>query len=619
MGGIMIRNIKKIIDKLHAKDPSVRRKAAEDLGEGDERGIYPLIKALSDENSGVQDAAMRALISYGGEIVAYMALPLLRENSYLRNTGLIILRQLGAVSVPLLYPLLKDKDDDVRKFAIDLLSEIQTEVDPSQIVPSLEDPNANVRAAAAKALGDLGYHDAVLQLVKCLSDEEWVCFYALQSLGELKADEAISAIASLLESPSLVVRFSAIETMGRLGSSSALSALMSYLPKSDEDEKLAIVKSIIQIGATPDMKELTEHIINLFQDGDWDDKGIALQGFSALKCTQAIPLLVEAAGLLDPFSPDSEEKTDLLKRAILSIDGEDELLGMLDSPDLKYRGKSFVIDLLGELKSKKAAGRLSVYLKDVSRDLRRVSAEALGEIGEQASVEELMEASQSDADAHVRRSAIEALGTIGSRDAYAVLKGLLEVEKYPDLLEKIVESLMKIDLDAFLGDISVYSSTVRQIIARSASDIKTLFSLSEDADPKVIISAINGLGRIGSEEAVNKVISFLRHEDPEIRKASVVSLGDARWCSGELFQALSDEDPWVRFYAVKSVASACESELVIEKIREMLNDRYVPVIMASIDAIREIGGREAFEALTVHEEHENSDVREKVREVLETL
>ncbi len=615
----MIRNIKKIIDKLHAKDPSVRRKAAEDLAEGDERGIYPLIKALSDENTGVQDAAMRALIAYGGEIVAYMALPLLRENSYLRNTGLIILRQLGAVSVPLLYPLLKDKDDDMRKFSIDLLSEIQTEVDPSLIVPSLEDPNANVRAAAAKALGDLGYRAAAPQLVKCLGNEEWVCFYALQSLGELKADEAIPAIASLLESQSLVVRFSAIETMGRLGSSSALSALMSYLPKSDEDEKLAVVKSIIQIGATPDMEELTEHIINLFQEGDWDDKGIALHGFSALKCTRAIPLLVETAGHLDPFSPDSEEKTELLKRAILSIDGEDELLGMLDSPDLKYRGKSFVIDLLGELKSKKAAGRLSVYLKDVSRDLRRVSAEALGEIGEQASVEELMEASQSDADAHVRRSAIEALGTIGSRDAYAVLKGLLEVERYPDLLEKIVESLMKIDSDAFLGDISGYSSAIRQIIARSASDIRTLFGLSGDADPKVKISAINGLGRIGSEEAVSKVISFLRHEDPEIRKASVVSLGDARWCSGELFQALSDEDPWVRFYAVKSVASACESDMVIEKIREMLNDGYVPVIMAAIDVIREIGGREAFEALAPHEEHENPDVREKVKEVLETL
>ena len=505
----MIRNIKKVIEKLSAGEPSVRRKAAEDLAEGDERGIYPLIKALSDENTGVQDAAMRSLIAFGGEIVAYMVLPLLRESSYLRNTGLIILKQLGAVSVSLLYPLLKDKDHDVRKFAIDLLSEIRTDVDASQIVRSLEDENANVRAAAAKALGDLGHRNAIPQLIERLNDEEWVCFYALQSLGDLKSQEAAAAISALLASPSEVVRFSAIETMGRLGSPAALPALMAYLPTASDDEELVVVKSVIQIGATPDMTELTGHIVNLFLKGDWEDKGIALEGFSALKCREAVALLVETAGHLDPFNPDSDEKTALLKRAILTIDGEEELLKMLDSPDLKYRGKSFVINILGEMKSKKAAGRLSGYLKDVSRDLRRVSAEALGEIGEASAVEELMEASQSDADAHVRRSAIEALGTIGSKEAYKVLKGLLEVERYPDLLEKIVESLMKIDREALLADITGYNSTIRQIIARSAGDFETLFTLTEDSDSRVKISAINGLGRIGSPEAIGRIITFL--------------------------------------------------------------------------------------------------------------
>jgi len=67
------------------------------------------------------------------------------------------------------------------------------------------------------------------------------------------------------------------------------------------------------------------------------------------------------------------------------------------------------------------------------------------------------------------------------------------------------------------------------------------------------------------------------------------------------FKALSDEDPWVRFFAVKSVAAACESDMSSKRSREMLNDRYVPVIMAAIDIIREIGGREAFESLSPHE------------------
>src|SRR5271157_187624 len=127
----MAKNIKKLIQKLKDKDASVRKRIIGELASGDERAVYPLLKALSDENVGVQDAAMRSLIAIGGEVTAYMVLPLLRENTYLRNTALIILTKLGSVSVPFLYPLLKDKDDDVRKFSIDLLADIGEGIAPA--------------------------------------------------------------------------------------------------------------------------------------------------------------------------------------------------------------------------------------------------------------------------------------------------------------------------------------------------------------------------------------------------------------------------------------------------------------------------------------------------------
>jgi HEAT repeat protein len=620
MGGIvMIRNINRLIIKLQSPDPSVRRQAADGLSEGDARGIYPLIKALSDENTGVQDAAMRALIAIGGETVAYMALPLLREGSYLRNTGLIILRQLGAVSVPLLYPLLKDKDHDIRKFAIDLLSEIQTSADASQIVPMLEDENANVRAAAAKALGDLRYRESIPHLTRRLIDEEWVLFYALQSLGELGATEAIPAIASLLSSSSEAVRFSAIETIGKLGSAAALPALVAYLPKATEDEKLSVVKSIVQIGVTPDMTDLPEHILKLFEMGDWEEKMIAMQGIAQLKTVKALQMLVETAGSLDPDDPDTDERLWNLKRCILAIDAEDELINLLESSDLKFRGKCFVIGILGEMKSRKAAGSLAIYLNDVSRDLRRASAEALGQIGVSDSVEELMEASEKDADAHVRKSAIEALGLIGSKEAYTVLKRLLIVEKYNDIIEKVVESLIMIDPDSFFSDMSGYGSNIRQSIARAVHEIGILKSLASDPDPGVVAEAIGGLGRLRSEEAVESIVPLLGNQNADVRKAAVMALGDAGICLPDLLNSLEDSDPGVRFYAVKAVVSCLPGEEAIERIKSLVNDDYIPVAMAVIDAIREIGGKEAFEALIQHEEHPNPDVREKISEALATL
>ena len=88
------------IQKLNDQDPSTRRSAAEELAGGDERAIYPLIRALSDKSAGVQEASMRSLIAIGGEVVGYMVLPLLREDAYLRNTALTILTELGEVAVP---------------------------------------------------------------------------------------------------------------------------------------------------------------------------------------------------------------------------------------------------------------------------------------------------------------------------------------------------------------------------------------------------------------------------------------------------------------------------------------------------------------------------------------
>jgi HEAT repeat protein len=615
----MTRNIKILVCKLSDKDPSVRRRAAEDLAEGDERAIYPLIKALSDENAGVQDAAMRSIIAIGGETAAYMVLPLLREGSYLRNTALIILTAIGEVSVPLLYPLLKDKDDDIRKFAIDIMGEIKKGVEPSMIMPLLKDPNANVRAAAAKSLGLLGYRDSIPELIKALKDEEWVCFSALDALGELKAEDAVRDIASLLANSSEAVCFAAIEALGKLGSDRAVDALIGYLPKASGDERNAIIKSLIQIGITPEMFDISEHLITMLKEGDWEEKEIALKGLSAINNRDAVPVIIDIAGSLAPSLPDSDEKISMLLGAISSINSEDELLKLLDSQDIKYRGKSLAIEMLGKIRSKQAVSRLVDYLSNISRDMRMSSAEALGEIGENSAIMPLLEASQKDSDAHVRKSAIEAIGNIHSKEAFKPLMGLLTTEKYYDVVEKIVEALIKIDADGFLADISKYSDNVREIIAKTVYDKDILFGLADDPNKKVKIAAIYGLGRAATDEATARLINFLRDRDSDIRKAAVVAIGETHYCPPELFNTLQDDDPWVRFYAIKVIVFSCDKEKAIDMISTMLQDEFIPVVMSAIDAIREIGGGEAYEALAQHKEHRNPDVRDKIKEAMSLL
>ena len=606
------------IQKLNDQDPSTRRSAAEELAGGDERAIYPLIRALSDKSAGVQEASMRSLIAIGGEVVGYMVLPLLREDAYLRNTALTILTELGEVAVPLIYPLLKDRDADIRKFAIDLLVGIKEGVDASRIVPCLKDPNANVRTAAAKASGILEYREAIPALIEALRDEEWVCFSALEALGELKAVEAIESILQLISSPLEAVRFAAIETLGKFGPGNTTipSPLLAHLPATSGDEKNAVIKSLIQIGITPEMSGLSTPLITMLKEGEWEEKEIALKGISLLHCKEAVPIIVDIGGSLDPLSPESEERISFLKDAIRALDSEEYLLKLLSATDVKYRGKSFAIELLGEIRSKKAVPCLVGYLHNVSRDLRRTSAESLGEIGECEASKPLIQAAQHDEDAHVRRAAVKSLGNIQAKEAFLALIELLGVEKYYDIKEKIVEALIKIDAEAFLADILRFEDNVRELIAKSVSDADILLMLADDPQKKVKLAAIYGLGRGGTEGAVSKLIPFLKDSDPDIRKAAVVGLGEAKYAAPELFAALQDDDPWVRFYAVKSIAFSCAGEEAFELIRNMLSDEFIPVVMSVVEAMKEIGGKEAYEALAVHVEHPNADVREKILEVL---
>jgi HEAT repeat protein len=474
--------LSKLIEDLQHPDSSKRRAAAEALADADERAIYPLIKALRDENSGVQDAAMRSLMAIGGEIVAYMAVPLLREESLLRNTALLILRSLGCAAVPLLYPLLKDKDDDVRKFSLDLLGEIVEDVSPEKVVPLLCDPNPNARAAAAKTLGSLMYREAAPELIEALKDEEWVCFSVLEALGRLNDERAIVPITGLLSSESGTLRYAAIETLGVMGSPLSSNALLAHMTKAEGFEKIAVVKSLVSIGLTPSMfeylssgtkvsiPEIADILIDMFKNSEWDDRLIALRGLVALKDEKAISTIIDLAGMLDPSEPESEERLFIIKDALQNFGCSNVFIDILNDPAIKFRGKVITIDIVGKIKFKKAVPQLIKLIESNLRDVRRAGIRALGEIAASGEAPEDGENINSslltavdDYDSHVRKAAITALGDIGERSAYGPIMDLLKVEKYQDVIEEAVRSLMNIDFALFLSNIDKLDDRVREI------------------------------------------------------------------------------------------------------------------------------------------------------------
>lgn len=609
--------LSRLLKDITSGDISKKRTAAELLAAGDERAVYPLLKALRDDNPGVQDVAMRSLIAIGGEITAYMVVPLLREDSYLRNTAIIILREIGAPTVPLLYSLLRDKDDDVRKFALDLLIDINQDVDPEKILPLLKDPNQNARASAAKAVGVVMRQEGLPILIEALKDDEWVVFSVLEALSKIQDAAAVPPIVELLDSPSITLRFAAIEALGNIGAAAASVPLLKHFLRADEIEKREAVKSLVKIGVTPSMSEISEILGNMLRHGEWEERMLALRGLVDLGEEKSITDIVDVGGSLDPSDPDSEDRLYRITEALRAFGCSDMLIDCLDNPVIKYRGKVLAIEIIGELRCEKAVSALVRLIEGNLRDVRRASIRALGEMCDDESRQALEDA-VNDHDSHVRKAAIAALGRIGDRASFDLLLKLLKVENYRDVLEEVIQSLILLDPQGLFSHVGEFDTSRKEILAKHVLDQDLLIAFSKDENVQVRVAAVSSLGRIGSDAAVDRLHEIVKEPERLIRKAAVMAMGDLRCCYGDIKAALHDEDMWVRMYAVKALGCS-EDPAMLDVMILMLNDKEIPVVLSTIAAIAQIGGREAFSALAQLEDHEEPAIREKAVQTIESM
>ena len=585
----MAKNISKLIKDLSHPKPSKKRKAAESLANTDIRAVYPLIKVLRDTNTGVQDAAMRSLISIGGEATAYMVLPLLREDSFLRNTAMIILKDIGYETVPLLRLLLKDKDDDIRKFAIDLLIEINYCDYLDDLVSLLyNDKNANVRASAAKALGIFNYKKAIPELIKALNDEEWVCFSALEALALMKDESTIEPIAQLFKRDSETIRFAAIEAIGRMGIKSAERYLLDHLSITYGSEKMATIKSLIQIGAAL-APGIADVLIDMFINSEWEDRLIALKGLVDLQDHKAIPTILDIAGSLDSSVPDEMDTLEAVKNLLTGFDCAQSLIRIISDPDAKYRAKTLAINIIESQNCKDAIPYLLKVFEYDLRDIKRASISTLKELGGE-DLNDFFTNALEDSDGHVRKYAAAALGKMGDKGDKSVFGSLLRLlnkEVYPDVKEEMVKAMLAIDSDGVISRLNDFDAYTKEIVGKYSRDFDVLNILMGDENLNVRLAAIMSLGSFDEQKARQKLLDALKDENVNIRKTALLTLAEVGCGSEEILPMLTDSDAWVRIYALKALGNSVNPDL-IESIVPMLKSEEIPVVLSCIDAISRI-------------------------------
>ena len=605
------------LQHLTHPDPSERRTAAEVLAGADERAIYPLIRTLWDENPAVQDAATRSIIAIGGEVTAYMALPLLREGPFLRNTARIILRQIGQPSVPLLRALLADKDDDIRTFAVDLIADIGWCDYPAELVRLLEtDPNQNARTAAARAIGILNYREGLPALINALKDNEWVCFSVLEALALMPDESSVDAVLGLLGNPSETLRYAAIETLGNLGFTRSSDALIARLPKASDMEKTAIIRSLVKIGITPAMAEVADLLVEMYTNGEWDDRIVALTGLGDLKYKRAVPAILDIAGSLDPSDPESEERLAAVKQALMKFGCDQSLIDVIRNPEAGFRSQVIAVEVIAELRCADAVPTLISILRGDLREVRRAAIVALAGIPGDETMRVLRQCVD-DRDGHVRNAALSTLGMLGDGASFDHLVKHLDVENYKDVLEVNVKALLRIDEKKLCAGIAKLTPAVREIIARATGNADVLLALSKETDAAIRIAAVSNLGRVQDKRGQERLAEALSDEDPEVRKAAVAGLGSQSPLPAVIKKALNDSDMWVRLYAVRAIGDSMNADAARDII-PLLYDKDVPVILSAIDALVQLGSSEAV-ALSALQNHGDEQVRDRVAQIMEHL
>jgi HEAT repeat protein len=226
--------------ELLGEDPELLIPAADALAKiGDPRAFDALLGLVGDPNAGVRQAVVGALNSLGLPEMPGRVLPLLEDaDPNVRESAVKIAGYFGYPEcVELLLERCRDEDERVRRAAVEHLPFLEDERATPALLRALRDETPKVRAAAAGAMALAEDPEVSAALIEALGDEDsWVRYFAARSLGRQKFAESTDALAEVARDDNANhVRIAAVEALGRIGGETAISAVASLLKSDDPD------------------------------------------------------------------------------------------------------------------------------------------------------------------------------------------------------------------------------------------------------------------------------------------------------------------------------------------------------------------------------------------------
>jgi len=236
-------------------DPDVRRRAAEDLTDCNDRNVLAVLSiAIQDENKGVEDAVSRSFLSIGGVGAARAIVYHIEdENIAPRNLAAKLLIRLGENSVHALVPYLRSDNKDVRKLAVDILGEIKSKEPIYYLLPLLQDSDPNVIVAALEALGNIGSTVAIVPIGDTYNRYPFARIMAIEALGKIGGDSVRSFLENKFKEAFTagntdgVYLFALLDAIGIVGNDKTLDILLAHYENIKEHLRDVLLHEMVHI------------------------------------------------------------------------------------------------------------------------------------------------------------------------------------------------------------------------------------------------------------------------------------------------------------------------------------------------------------------------------------
>ena len=634
---------------LSSEDPTDRRIGCGELELDWSNDFIPdLVGMLADDNIGVREAVVNALIASNAPESAEAIAPLLESDEpVMRNMVVEIFTQLGDAAKDTVVRLTESRDDDISKFAVDILA---LWGDPDTL-PALAHlcahENSNVRAGLADALGAVGGSRSFDILLLLLNDEEeWVRFSAVEALGRFDgADIPVEPLLEVLDNDSMLVKTGTMEVICKVATPEHCTAILTRFRDLLRDKYRLPVSAVVDMlekAASKEWGEGCRRLLWSFKDVFFDffitslteeDSEIrkkALKGLAYLHDERGIAGAVEYLEGLDNIEEEDEQ---MFVDAIVSMaDNGTMPEAVLSKMKEKTKYLKLYIRVAGVLGVKSMVPVFSEMVGAVGKEELRAIVEALEKIETSESVELLKSLLKSD-ESHVRRVSARSLGNLIGTEAVPLLFDALKSEPYKDVMEELTNALAGIPsqdvFDGFVELVGNEKSLLRSMAAMGLGEIggegvfEDLKTCAGDEDLGVRKTAYQALSRLNFDDALHALVVGLKDSHADVRLTVLKALDVSNKQYGDdfgqsLVGLLSDENMWVRYMATQHIGEL-GYEQAEDALLEIIKIDEPPVKAAVAKALEKVGTMKSIPILQELADYPDESVNEAVMEAIESI